>query len=115
MHQRIHRIAGETTDLTGHDQVELTGMGIFQHPKECRTLLCLGSGNTFVNVPAHHGPVGMVAKLIVVPLHLVLQCRKLGFVLRGYPAIENDVAGPVAIQIPQGFPDLLVLIIVITS
>ena len=102
MHQRIHCITGETTDLTGYDQVELTGTGIFQHPKECRTLLCLGSGDTFVNVLTHYGPVGMVAKLIVVPLHLVLQRRKLGFMLRGHTAIENDIAGPVAVQIAPG-------------
>jgi hypothetical protein len=44
----------------------------------------------------------MVAKLIVVPLHLILQSGKLGFMLRGYSAIEYDIAGSVAVQIPPG-------------
>ena len=101
-HQRIHRVSGEAADLTGDDQIELPGSCIFQHPQEGGTLLCLGSGDALVDVPFHQHPVGMVAKLIIVPLHLIFQCAQLCFMLRGNPAIEDDPPGTVAVQVSPG-------------
>ena len=39
-----------------------------------------------------------IAQLVIVPLHLVFQRGKLGFMLRGYPPVENDVPGTVAVE-----------------
>ena len=49
-HQGVHRVSCEAADLTGHDQVELSRTGIFQHFQKGRSLLRLGAGDALVDL-----------------------------------------------------------------
>ena len=76
----INSITSETTNLTGNNQIELPTLSVLNHFEEGGTLLRLSSCDSFVNVLVDYIPVGMIFRLVAVPLHLIFESRELSLV-----------------------------------
>ena len=97
--QGVHHVPGEPADLTGYNQIKFALPGVVNHPQKGGPFLGLGTGNALVYIPVLNLPVGMIPRLIVVPLHLVFQGSNLRLVLGGYPAIDGHLPLPVPVQL----------------
>ena len=95
--QRVHRVAGEAADLAGDDQVKLAALCILDHLHEGGALDSLGAGDAFVHILAHHLPVRIFRSQFLIPVHLVVQRRYLGFVFGGNPPVKHHAAGTVPV------------------
>ena len=47
-HEAVHRIAGEAADRLGHDQIDLSGKGIFDHFIETVPVTSVCSADAFI-------------------------------------------------------------------
>ena len=97
--QGVHHVPGKPADLPGHNQIKLALPGIVDHPQKGGPLFGLGAGNALVYVPALNLPVGMIPRLIVIPLHLVFQGSNLRLMLGRYPAIDGHLPLPIPVQL----------------
>ena len=75
--QCIHRVAGKSRQLTGHDQIKLTLPGVVHHLHKRGAFLHLCTGDALVNILRHYGPVRVAFCKVCIPFHLVSQCRDL--------------------------------------
>ena len=86
------------SDLTSNDQVKFPALGIGKHFHKGRALFGRGSGDALVDVAVNDLPVGMISKLVVVPLHLVAKRIDLRFMLGGNATVKGNAAVAVLVQ-----------------
>ena len=94
----IDGVAGKAADLTSNDQVKFPALGIGKHFHKGRALFGRGSGDALVDVAVNDLPVGMIPKLVIVPLHLVAKRIDLRFMLGGNATVKGNAAVAVLVQ-----------------
>ena len=87
--QGVHRISGKTGYLTGDDHIEFLVLGILDHPHELGTLFSRCAGDAFINIVTGQHPFRSCFQNGLVPVDLVFQRGKLGFVFRGNTGIDD--------------------------
>ena len=86
--QSIHRVAGETADLLGHDQVDLPQLRRMEHFVEIHALVGRCAGKSFVSIDALQLPIRLALDVLAeIPL-LRFKGICLVFLIRGYTAIR---------------------------
>ena len=86
----VQRIAGESCDLLGDDQVKQARFAVLDHAMEVFTFLCCHAGKAFVDIAVYKYPcIVALDKVAVVP-DLVIQRVKLFVAFTGYTGIEGD-------------------------
>lgn len=59
--QSIHSVPGEPGDGLGHDQIDIPGQGIGDHPVECLPAIDGDAGDALVRIHIHEDPVRPLA------------------------------------------------------
>ena len=86
--QGVHRVAGETADLLGHDQVDLPQLRRVEHFIELHALVGRCAGKSFVSIDALQLPIRLALDVLAeIPL-LRFKGICLVFLIRGYTAIR---------------------------
>ena len=86
--QRVHRVAGKTADLLGHDQVDLSQLRRMEHFVELHALVGRCSRKSFVSIDALQLPIRLALDVLAeIPL-LRFKRVRLIFLIRGYTAIR---------------------------
>ena len=87
--QGVHRVAGETADLLGHDQVDLPQLRRVEHFIELHALAGGRAGDALVGINALQDPIRLTLDVIAeIPL-LRFKGICLVFLIRGYAAVRR--------------------------
>ena len=86
--QRVHRVAGKTADLLGHDQVDLSQLRRMEHFVELHALVGRCAGKSFVSIDALQLPIRLALDVITEISLLGLKRVRLIFLIRGYATIR---------------------------
>ena len=87
--QSIHRVAGETADLLGHDQVDLPQLRRVEHFIELHALAGGRAGDALVGIDALQDPIRLTLDVITEISLLGLKRVRLIFLIRGYAAVRR--------------------------
>ena len=86
--QGVHRVAGKTADLLGHDQVDLSQLRRMEHFIELHALVGRCAGKSFVSIDALQLPIRLALDVLAeIPL-LRFKGICLVFLIRGYATIR---------------------------
>ena len=87
--QGVHRVAGETADLLGHDQVDLPQLRRVEHFIELHALAGGRAGDALVGIDALQDPIRLTLDVITEISLLGLKRVRLIFLIRGYAAVRR--------------------------
>ena len=87
--QRVHRVAGETADLLGHDQVDLSQFCRVEHFVELHALAGRCAGDALVGIDALQDPIRLTLDVIAEISLLGLKRVCLILLIRGYAAVRR--------------------------
>ena len=87
--QRVHRVAGETADLLGHDQVDLSQFCRVEHFVELHALAGRCAGDALVGIDALQDPIRLTLDVITEISLLGLKRVRLILLIRGYAAVRR--------------------------
>ena len=87
--QTVHGVSGETADGFGHDQVDLSGKGIPDHPVKAVTVFGVDGTDTLVGIDLHEVPIRIFPDEFGVIVHLGFVGSELFFAVRGDTGISR--------------------------
>ena len=87
--QRVHRVAGETADLLGHDQVDLSQLRRMEHFIELHALAGGCAGDALVGIDALQDPIRLTLDVIAEISLLRFKRVRLIRLIRGYAAVRR--------------------------
>ena len=87
--QGVHRVAGETADLLGHDQVDLSQFRRVEHFVELHALAGRCAGDALVGIDALQDPIRLTLDVITEISLLGLKRVRLILLIRGYAAVRR--------------------------
>ena len=109
--QTVHGVSGETADGFGHDQVDLSGKGIPDHPVKAVAMFGVDGTDTLVGIDLHEVPIRIFPDEFGVIVHLGFVGSELFFAVRGdtgvsgYPAANPLLGGCFGMDIQCGGDD----------
>lgn len=88
----VDRVSCEAADALCHDQIDIPGKSVGEHPFEALPVPGVEAGDAFVGIDASEHPVGVPADIVSVVIDLCLIRGQLLVAVGRYPRVTCDPA-----------------------
>lgn len=88
----VNRVSGKPADALCHDQIDIPGKSVGDHPVEALPVPGVEAGDAFVGIDASEHPVGVPADIVSVVIDLCLIRGQLLVAVGRYPRVTCDPA-----------------------